>query len=125
MTDGLSWGAKRAESISEVRERESMVAVARYISFTAQRKAAVVYFFACGDFVKIGHSYHPAKRLEKLQVATPYEITCLGVAAGGTDIERALHKKFDHLRHRGEWFRLTADLQSEINSLCEPPASSV
>jgi hypothetical protein len=95
------------------------------VQYERKRAAAVVYFLRCGDFVKIGYSYDPRKRIEKIQVWSPHDCELMGIAAGGPALEKTLHKDFAADRHRGEWFRLTERLQAEIDRLCEPPTSSV
>jgi hypothetical protein len=97
----------------------------RAIEMMRKRDASVVYFLRCGDFVKIGYSYDPKKRIEKVQVWSPHDCELMGIAAGGPALEKALHKEFSADRHRGEWFRLTDRLLAEIQRLCEPPTSSV
>lgn len=64
-----------------------------------------VYFLRCGDFVKIGYSENPKRRLLHLQTATPYDFELIGAHKGSREQEQYLHKTFAHLRHRHEWFR--------------------
>lgn len=65
-----------------------------------------VYFIRSGEGgpIKIGHARDPYTRLMNLRTASPEPVTYLGHVAGGIDEERALHKRFGHLRIRGEWF---------------------
>jgi len=69
-----------------------------------------VYFLACGDFVKIGYSTDIAGRTEALQPGAPQKLELIGRMPGSIQTERALHKKFKHLREHGEWFSLTDDI---------------
>lgn len=65
-----------------------------------------VYFLRCGDFVKIGYSTDPQRRLRYLQTATPFSFEILGAHVGTRQHEQQLHKIFAPLRHRHEWFRI-------------------
>lgn len=68
----------------------------------------MVYFIQCGAFVKIGYcARDPIRRLEKLQVGNPVALTLLALIEGGKDVEREWHDRYDKMRERGEWFRLT------------------
>jgi hypothetical protein len=69
-----------------------------------------VYFLRCGDFVKIGFSADPQRRLRYLQTATPFDFELLGYHAGTKWHEQRLHKVFASLRHRHEWFRADQNL---------------
>jgi hypothetical protein len=99
--------------------------IEKSMEYARKREAAVVYFLRCGNFVKIGYSYDPRKRIEKIQIWSPHDCELMGIAAGGPALEKTLHKEFSADRHRGEWFRLTDRLLAEIQRLCEPPISSV
>lgn len=63
-----------------------------------------VYFLRCGDFVKIGFSANPKRRLRYLQTAMPFNFELLGAHPGTKWHEQQLHKIFASLRHRHEWF---------------------
>jgi hypothetical protein len=80
-----------------------------------------LYFVQCCRFVKIGISSRLSYRLRGLETSTPFETTVLAVikapAARLAAIEREIHQRFAHLRHRGEWFRLENDLRLYIASL--------
>jgi len=62
-------------------------------------------------YVKIGTTWgHQddraalAKRVSTLQTGSPRELTCVAVAPGYRDEERALHRRFSGYHVRGEWF---------------------
>lgn len=61
-----------------------------------------VYFIKMGDYVKIGYSYNPTKRIKDFSTPLPLEIIC--VLDGGYTLEAELHKKFKKLRTNKEWF---------------------
>ncbi len=77
----------------------------------------VVYFIQCGEFIKIGFTVEPAKRIAAIQTSSPHEIKLLGTMKGGPETEKAMHAQFKHLRHRGEWFRVDEELTTEIRRL--------
>jgi hypothetical protein len=86
------------------------------------RKAGV-YFVKCGPFVKIGCSNRLNERLRCIDLSVPFETQVLAVLdvpnEDARQREAELHRRFAHLRHRGEWFRFENDLQVFIASLKE------
>jgi DNA-binding transcriptional regulator YdaS (Cro superfamily) len=84
-----------------------------------------VYFLRCGDFVKIGYSANPKRRLRYLQTATPFDFELLGVHPGAKWQEKQLHKIFASSRHRHEWFRADQTIleiaMSGLPSMDAPP----
>lgn len=79
----------------------------------------IVYFIldSYSNSVKIGYSTIKGlkKRVENLQIGTPYELKLLGIVWGDKKIEKELHKKFKHSRIRGEWFHYTQELEEYLN----------
>ena len=81
-----------------------------------------VYFIQCLDenrFIKVGMTRNVEKRLETLQIGNPYELKILAVIPCTSDkrarrTEREVHKYFDHLRVRGEWFESSLEI-SKLN----------
>ena len=65
-----------------------------------------VYAVQSGEFVKIGVSREPERRLVKLQADCPMEAKLLGVIEGGYKLEKVLHKRFRKYHARGEWFHM-------------------
>ena len=55
-----------------------------------------------------------SQRIDKLQNASPYELTLLRVLPGGVNGERELHRRFAAAHVRREWFRPTDDLVAFI-----------
>ena len=75
-----------------------------------------VYFIKCHDFVKIGGTNKDAHgRLITLQVGNPYNLELIKFSAGLN--EKEVQVKFDYLKHRGEWYHLTPELESYISAL--------
>lgn len=69
----------------------------------------VVYFVRLGSLIKIGFTRHLAGRLRDL----PHE-EVLGILQGTMAREKALHRRFAHLRHHGEWFTDCPELRQFI-----------
>lgn len=73
-----------------------------------------LYFIQCGDAVKIGRTTNIVNRLGNMQVNSPHEINCLLLLKGRGREERDWHQRFAGERIRGEWFRLSPDLERTI-----------
>lgn len=73
-----------------------------------------VYFIEAlpGGFIKIGWSVQPLRRMsENLAFVPPdVKLRLLAIMPGDGDDELALHRRFAHLRVRGEWFEPGDDL---------------
>ncbi|WP_336715396.1 GIY-YIG nuclease family protein [Arthrobacter sp. USHLN218] len=101
----------------------------QHIQRNERRKAAtLVYFMRCDAYIKIGVSTSPRYRLEQIRkaggVLAPHGIDLqrtelITSATGGYPRERALHAKFAHLRHTGEWFTEAPELTEYIDNLKE------
>lgn len=60
-----------------------------------------------------GNSEH---RLTLIATGCPLDIRVLGTMPGGFRLEKDIHRQFNHLRIRGEWFHLTRELRKFIQS---------
>lgn len=85
-----------------------------------------VYFMRLGEGgpIKIGYVVDIINlymRRSDLQTAVVDPIKILGIMEGGKTIEAELHRKFSHLRIRGELFRPEQDLMLHIETLLPPP----
>jgi hypothetical protein len=69
-----------------------------------------VYFITDGVGIKIGYSGSPSVRRDDLQTSHWARLSILGAMPGTTDDEKRLHRRFQHLKMRGEWFRPAPDL---------------
>lgn len=77
----------------------------------------MIYFLRGKDTgrIKIGYTESVNKRWEQLEVgAEEYEL--LLVLSGDKKQEKALHKRFNHLRFKGEWFEPDQELLDFIES---------
>jgi hypothetical protein len=72
-----------------------------------------VYLIALDGLHKIGFSADPSERLP--QVAPGGRIVHHFPSSLPHQVERALHRRFDHCHVRGEWFRLSDD---EVDLIC-------
>jgi hypothetical protein len=71
-----------------------------------------------GDYVKIGWAKHnPFARLCELQTGSPDLLFVRAYIAGSRDDERRMHKTFESLRSRGEWFANILKLSDFLNHL--------
>jgi hypothetical protein len=65
----------------------------------------VVYFVRAGDAVKIGRTANLASRLRALATGSAASLEVLASVPGGREREAQEHRRWRHLRLRGEWFR--------------------
>lgn len=79
----------------------------------------MIYFILdkANDYVKIGYSHDPSKRLKQLQTGNSTSLEMLVVIPGMITEERALHETFREYRVRGEWYRYEGMLVVYIDSL--------
>ncbi len=95
--------------------------------YKAQLRVRAIYFVTCeGDFpIKIGMSSNVVERMRDIRTALPFEPILLASFQGTSRDERDIHKRFDHLKLRGEWFRRDDDLLAyieQIRTVLEPIA---
>jgi hypothetical protein len=60
--------------------------------------------------LKIGFSTQVKKRIEGLQVSSPYQLELISKVQGTMALEKKLHKEFSHLRISGEWFKWSDEI---------------
>lgn len=73
-----------------------------------------VYFLSCHGFIKIGTATCARSRHRAVQTVSPFEVRLLCAIPGNAELERSLHRKFWYLHERGEWFRVSSDLNAYI-----------
>lgn len=81
------------------------------------KKVASVYFIGAGDRIKIGFSYRPTERLKDLQTSHHMTLELLATMPGSYQTEARLHKKFAHLKQKGEWFVARPELIEYIDQI--------
>lgn len=82
------------------------------------------YFVRDGDMIKIGSSMRPKERISALQGAVARLLEVLAVVPMEVADEFETHRRFAHLRVRGEWFRAEVDLLQFIENIKAEPALS-
>lgn len=107
------------ETYRKVREVLGAPAPKGMPSSRAKFTPGLVYFIRQENLIKIGFSNDVARRRQTLGGGS-----VLATMPGDQFTERALHKKFNHLRAHGEWFRPGAELLDYIRSLRREPRDS-
>lgn len=76
----------------------------------------VVYFVQNFEMtaVKIGYTSDIAERMSSLRTASGARLAVVLCLPGDCSLEAALHRRFHAAHLRGEWFRLTLDLEAFI-----------
>lgn len=79
----------------------------------ARRQADVrwVYFIVAGEWVKIGSSNHPTRRMSELQTGAQIDAEFMVAVRGTRRDEAQLHHRLAAYRSRGEWFELSPELR--------------
>ena len=65
----------------------------------------MIYLIKSGDYLKIGYSQYPEKRIYELQIGNPEKLKILSYKKGGRWDEKSLHQLCKDYKYRGEWFR--------------------
>ena len=76
-----------------------------------------VYFIRDGNYIKIGISVDPWKRLASFQTSHHNELEMLAIMPGGADVEAGLHRSFAEYSKRGEWFEDNPKLRAFIENI--------
>jgi hypothetical protein len=76
-----------------------------------------IYFIGHDDSIKIGFAVNVQRRLSTIQSSTPQKLKLLHSMPGTPLDELKLHRKFEPLKIRGEWFQAAAFLLSYIEGL--------
>ena len=81
----------------------------------------MIYFITAREMgmVKIGCADDPQARFHTVQVSCPFDLRLERVCKGGLSGEARLHAQFADIRIRGEWFTITAELETLMQSLPE------
>jgi hypothetical protein len=75
-----------------------------------QKDRGQIYFITDESAIKIGFSKRPAKRMGNLQSGHPKPLKLIGSIDACAYEELIIHRRFDHLRLKGEWFRIEEEL---------------
>ncbi len=81
----------------------------------------LIYFIqAESGAIKIGFTTDLTRRFLDLSIANHAQLTVLGVIYGGQNQEKKLHRQFEHLNLKGEWFESALELLAFIEQNCQP-----
>jgi hypothetical protein len=80
-----------------------------------------IYIIQTGDFIKIGKSIDPNRRLNEISPNSPYDCEILEVYPSYfmSRAEKALHRKFAKFREKNEWFQLSTEIQTWMETDAE------
>lgn len=78
------------------------------------------YLIFDGEFLKVGQSKNPRRRVEAIKTGNPRNVRLLAELCGGFR-EAELHREFRELRVAGEWFKYRPDILRKFG-LAPPPA---
>jgi hypothetical protein len=67
--------------------------------------------------IKIGYTATPERRIHALHTSSPFQLETIKIIEGTSKEERALHRRFSHLRVHREWFTDSPELREYISSL--------
>lgn len=88
----------------------------------AQREGVQGYVYCIGEetddpeFVKVGYSVNPNKRVAELQTGNPRKLVILAIMEGTLEDERRLHAKYSDANILQEWFELSDELLEEFDT---------
>lgn len=77
-----------------------------------------IYFIynPLNKLVRIGHSKQVKQLLSSLKTNSGIEMELLGVILGDAAKEKELHQRYQEKHVRGEWYRLTDEIEGDIIS---------
>jgi hypothetical protein len=100
-------------------KREAVYPIGGYAKLRKMIGQDTVYFILnqTTGLVKIGRSTNTVMRYASLSTAAaePLEIIYEIHIVDGAPLERELHKRFSHLRQRGEWFQYSVEIKDFID----------
>jgi len=79
----------------------------------------MIYFITARDVgrVKIGFSDSPRTRFIKMRTDSPMPLVLERLCEGDQNAERELHRRFAEFRRIGEWFDLSPEIESYMETL--------
>lgn len=79
-----------------------------------------IYFIRCQEFVKIGRSQNPWKRMNSMQTSLPYRLEMLAIMPGGDNFEEIdMHTRFGRQWHLREWYKDHDELRRYVRQVRE------
>lgn len=58
------------------------------------------------ELFKIGTTINPVRRLQQVQIHSPWELRVFMLIPGSYSLEKAFHESLEEYRTRGEWFSM-------------------
>lgn len=68
-----------------------------------------LYVIRAGEYIKIGSSDNPERRIRDIESDNPYQIDVLKILENQGHLEQHYHEKHKQYAHRGEWFKMKLD----------------
>jgi hypothetical protein len=84
-----------------------------------------VYFMKAAKGVKIGYSANPWSRVKDVRSDIGEDVQIAATVRGTIQDEKLLHQAFKSNRLEGEWFNLTAEMQTVISGISDKKITSV
>jgi hypothetical protein len=91
------------------------------LGYPVGSKHTYIIEMAGQGLVKIGKASDVWKRIDQLQVGNPFKLELVEWLLG--DVEAELHREFDVVRVRGEWFRYTPEIDAAIQAMDAVPTT--
>ena len=78
-----------------------------------------VYFITDVEYIKIGKANNPYQRVKDMQVGNAREIILLAYYKDyNYKLEHYLHKRFSHLKVKGEWYKPSKEIKRFLEYRC-------
>lgn len=111
-------GGKR-ERLPRDPEVEAALGVLRDARAQRMGKKGYVYCISDGEYVKVGHSTNPKKRISELQTGNARLLRLVGTLEGKLEDEKAMQTKYAKYNILQEWFIPTPELLKEFKEKVE------
>ena len=76
----------------------------------------MIYFIQQENYIKIGFTTNPIRRVNTIQVSLPIKLNVLLIIDGDVKLEKEIHNLFSTIRTRGEWFLFDSSIEDYIKS---------
>lgn len=121
-TAALAVAGHKYSNPSVPRDEEVEAALGILRDHRAQRRGAQGYVYGitedgAGEFIKIGYSVNPQKRVAELQTGNPRKLVLLGYKKGTESDEKSLHQKYIKDNVLQEWFKVSPALLADIKEV--------
>jgi hypothetical protein len=104
--------AQAAQVLADERVAHDAKVVKRGLPATNNRAGYIYFFVADSGLVKIGFSQDPNRRVKQFG-----DGALIATIPGYLSTERAVHRRFEHLRCSGEWYEPDQELLDYIEAL--------